>query len=184
MKTEKCPTVRISIHPPRVVRDAILYLDPTGLAVFQSTLPVWGGTGRYSRCNPLWYRFQSTLPVWGGTNPIQRVAANVPYFNPPSPCGEGRTRSRKTEPGRRISIHPPRVGRDWRKLYHKHSVFRHFNPPSPCGEGPGILSLIYTSLPFQSTLPVWGGTDLLDGAGLQGGISIHPPRVGRDSPSG
>ena len=34
--------------------------------LFQSTLPVWGGTGWLVECQPK-QTFQSTLPVWGGT---------------------------------------------------------------------------------------------------------------------
>ena len=33
---------------------------------------------------------------------------------------------------------------------------------------------------FQSTLPVWGGTSPMQSLILLSGISIHPPRVGRD----
>ena len=36
---------------------------------------------------------------------------------------------------------------------------------------------------FQSTLPVWGGTELLAYGDANQYISIHPPRVGRDSKS-
>ena len=36
---------------------------------------------------------------------------------------------------------------------------------------------------FQSTLPVWGGTHIFYSLLKIEGISIHPPRVGRDSKS-
>ena len=56
-----------------------------------------------------------------------------------------------------ISIHPPRVGRDsWQ----------------------GIVKRF--TFPFQSTLPVWGGTCVSWARRITSGISIHPPRVGRD----
>ena len=105
--------IQVSIHPPRVGRDPILLLPAGKDALFQSTLPVWGGTDRAS--------------VSG---------SNSACFNPPSPCGEGQN----VKPGPvvrlRVSIHPPRVGRDNDKAtqdaLHKQ---------------------------FQSTLPVWGGTD-------------------------
>ena len=58
-------------------------------------------------------------------------------FNPRSPCGE---RHRRTCNGRR------------------HSVY--FNPRSPCGERPGDDSGLVTVLVFQSTLPVWGATNI------------------------
>ena len=41
---------QISIHPPRVGRDGMKLLVEAKMSVFQSTLPVWGGTwGRLSR---------------------------------------------------------------------------------------------------------------------------------------
>ena len=56
----------------------------------------------------------------------------------------------------RISIHPPRAGRD-QALLHNGEGCRYFNPPAPCGAGP--------ELPLTNTQTV---------------ISIHPPRAGRD----
>ena len=83
---------------------------------------------------PLEKGFQSTLPVWGGTE------------------GEA-----IVEPSTKISIHPPRVGRDGSFL--KYWVTHlHFNPPSPCGEGHHRTHWVYRHNRFQSTLPVWGGT--------------------------
>ena len=56
-----------------------------------------------------------------------------------------------------ISIHPPRAGRD-----HLHPAVkwleRNFNPPAPCGAG-------HKKAVMQT---------------LEGAISIHPPRAGRD----
>ena len=57
----------ISIHPPRVGRDI-----PAGAELFVSKL------------------FQSTLPVWGGTGSVVADATIHLNLNPPSPCGEGR----------------------------------------------------------------------------------------------
>ena len=176
---------------------------PTGsgaiLTAFQSTHPVWGGTC-LTRIKQLTGLFQSTHPVWGGTlfsahfdtscvisiHP-PRVGwdrADVPFiggkydFNPPTPCGVGRARSRQN------------------------FAFDYFNPPTPCGVGLGFLSAVSSPERFQSTHPVWGGTALLSALGLSdqfqsthpvwGGtlrkldtddtvdISIHPPRVGWD----
>ena len=55
------------------------------------------------------------------------------YFNPPSPCGEGREFAGHATGGN-ISIHPPRAGRD-KEGRHKDHCRGDFNPPSPCGEG-------------------------------------------------
>ena len=145
-------------------------------------------------------------------------------FNPPSPCGEGRVTPSGALPKGVISIHPPRVGRDFLRR-RKNDNAEDFNPPSPCGEGPrlchdNVRKLLISIHPprvgrdiktvkkgtqprrFQSTLPVWGGTEWRRDSSREypfqstlpvwGGtlpvfvqhrldiISIHPPRVGRD----
>ena len=56
-----------------------------------------------------------------------------------------------------VSIHPPRVGRDSGSFRRSKSALC-FNPPSPCGEGPKVPTTSATWEKFQSTLPVWGGT--------------------------
>ena len=81
--------------------------------------------------------FQSTLPVWGGTGAA----------------------TDKMDSG------------------------RGFNPPSPCGEGPLNPRSSFSNSRFQSTLPVWGGTAVDGSHVLPVAVSIHPPRVGRDSKS-
>ena len=143
--------------------------------MFQSTLPVWGGTSppRAASCSSL---FQSTLPVWGGTS-------SIVILHLPSP----------------ISIHPPRVGRDpecpeWlneNQHFNPPSPYgeghcvragvckrQYFNPPSPCGEGPIPFQRCGAYLEFQSTLPVWGGTSKLIG------ITSHSPYFNPPSPCG
>ena len=123
--------------------------------------------------------FQSTLPVWGGTSWKRCGFFLHPSFNPPSPCGEGRF------------------------FWMQNQRICSFNPPSPCGEGLRnggyftALSVFQSTLPvwggtkfsrparagqaFQSTLPVWGGTCKNARKTAKTGVSIHPPRVGRDS---
>ena len=152
---------------------------------FQSTLPVWGGTGPCAELQFMTGKFQSTLPVWGGTL-------------------SGSTARTHTL----ISIHPPRVGRDMMILLkvgrakefqstlpvwggthlffsffvgsrfqstlpvwggtgtagYPEKVYPHFNPPSPCGEGRVFTRSPRSSAIFQSTLPVWGGTHLSSAA--------------------
>ena len=100
----------ISIHPPRVGRDQVFDLGCTYGWVFQSTLPVWGGTalpllrgrGRAISIHP---------PRVGRDAGSQGRTGARRHFNPPSPCGEGR-----------------------RGITQMHAEFD-FNPPSPCGEG-------------------------------------------------
>ena len=60
-------TRRISIHPPRVGRDSHVRPPFSLDMVFQSTLPVWGGTPCDGLDRHPGQVFQSTLPVWGGT---------------------------------------------------------------------------------------------------------------------
>ena len=100
---------------------------------FQSTLPVWGGTRTLIT---LWYQdrhFNPPSPC--GEGPFcNRKCTCFGNFNPPSPCGEGPISAAPRPQRMRISIHPPRVGRDEKprlcRLLHPD-----FNPPSPCGEG-------------------------------------------------
>ena len=126
-----------------------------------------------------WTLFQSTLPVWGGTTFLPAVLQSIQIsihpprvgrdlaeisrntwmmdFNPPSPCGEGRT-----------------------TVHGFIKISRYFNPPSPCGEGlQNSIGQLGADI-FQSTLPVWGGTQQHKAALVYIDISIHPPRVGRD----
>ena len=105
----------------------------------------------------------------------------------------------------RISIHPPRAGRDqigspagWQRW--------HFNPPAPCGAGPAIrssphcLAIISIHPPragrdskgfragvqafhFNPPAPCGAGRPQAKVVTSKGRISIHPPRAGRDSRS-
>ena len=190
----------ISIHPPRVGRDRPLsaYQDgsiadfnppsPCGEGrVFLSDLilylyfnppspcgegrPVWG-----CHCNGC--KFQSTLPVWGGTH--CSLWLHDDYYISIHPPRVGRDTSYLDDYNATIiSIHPPRVGRDrnpgtvkagWQISIHPPRVGRDllFRPKS------------YVWLRFQSTLPVWGGTEKAEAQQGKQTISIHPPRVGRD----
>ena len=81
---------RPDFNPPSPCGEGLTVWIALGKVVlFQSTLPVWGGTSPDLAffCHDM--IFQSTLPVWGGTSVTPR-------------------KRRKTN----ISIHPPRVGRD------------------------------------------------------------------------
>ena len=86
--TEVQTSPRISIHAPRVGRDAPYLSEDRCSGKFQSTRPVWGAT-LIRRDETRASEFQSTRPVWGAT-----PASTLPY---------GRLQ---------ISIHAPRVGRD------------------------------------------------------------------------
>ena len=81
------------------------------------------------------------------------AAAN---FNPRSPCGE--------RLGRRVRREPR----------------ANFNPRPPCGERLLNFHIVLLQNLFQSTLPVWGATEVLTQYTGTDVISIHAPRVGSD----
>ena len=161
-------------------RDVEVSALPLGCGTFQSTLPVWGGTGALHYISRAEQMFQSTLPVWGGTEPREGRAGQDPVsIHPPRVGRDGETLSGQ-DGSFSVSIHPPRVGRDSKSSTSIPSIERfqstlpvwggtpnhgshsvgccRFNPPSPCGEGPGPT---WTIRPRER-------------------VSIHPPRVGRD----
>ena len=141
---------------------------------------MWGATGS-SRLPSTIDLFQSTRPVWGATHCPADTKQTEWYFNPRAPCGARHPKTLYSLPPFDISIHAPRVGRD------------------------STSYLYYTILyGFQSTRPVWGATMVkaleaddkeyfnprapcgarqapLIAACLSVIISIHAPRVGRDS---
>ena len=103
-----------------------------------------------------------------------------------------------------ISIHSPRMGRDHDlPVSSTAAMIEHFNPLSPHGERPAGRSVAFDRVDFnplsphgerrvngeivleryafQSTLPAWGETYEEDDKALAAEISIHSPRMGRDS---
>ena len=127
------PSYQISIHAPRVGRDGLGFDVGPIHSNFNPRAPCGA---RPVLCIALYTSclFQSTRPVWGAT-----FASSTAVFH------------------RLISIHAPRVGRDFDPLY-----------------------LMFDGDLFQSTRPVWGATweHLIDSYIFN--ISIHAPRVGRD----
>ena len=102
-------------------------------------------------------RFQSTLPAWGETPPKS------------SPFG-----------GLTISIHSPRMGRDLPRPFPKKNS-KDFNPLSPHGERHEGKQDLHGLRNFNPLSP--HGERRYHGAGDAGVvvISIHSPRMGRDS---
>ena len=101
-------------------------------------------------------------------------------FNPLSPHGERRNTVKIIRGCRWISIHSPRMGRDM-ILGADGLPMGDFNPLSPHGERRmPVLEECFARV-FQSTLPAWGETRQRQAAGVGRGISIHSPRMGRDS---
>ena len=114
-------------------RDLALFRARLYTNIFQSTLPAWGETLRRLTV-ALVTAFQSTLPAWGETS--------VGVF---------------TAPTTTISIHSPRMGRDYSHAAQLHAR-SHFNPLSPHGERLVAPCSPLKGQIFQSTLPAWGET--------------------------
>ena len=135
-------------------------MEAVSQRVFQSTRPVWGATVVPHASNLCAIIFQSTRPVWGATAPVG------------DPGGRNR-----------ISIHAPRVGRDFHQRGH-YAAGSDFNPRAPCGArrglpgaqmGAGTISIHAPRVGRDLPPPPPFGSFL---------ISIHAPRVGRDDPPG
>ena len=169
---------RISIHAPRVGRDRRVF------------------PRRYAD------RISIHAPRVGRDSKTIRRCRSRSDFNPRAPCGARPTARATSATQRRISIHAPRVGRDcamrsmMRALRHfnprapcgarrrsppRSSRFANFNPRAPCGARPDASIAPSAPFAFQSTRPVWGATIRFLRLALHMLISIHAPRVGRDT---
>ena len=103
----------ISIHPPRAGRDKKSCFAVPMTLYFNPPAPC--GAGRlFSAFEKLDKIFQSTRPVRGGTCDADDLFEDC-----------------------RISIHPPRAGRDL-NFFAVGSLEQNFNPPAPCGAGQAI----------------------------------------------
>ncbi len=160
-------------------RDGIRHLLRACRFLFQSTRPVWGATicriwttSSRRNFNPrapcgarhiaehtrkINLRFQSTRPVWGATLARLILARPIRHFNPRAPCG-----------ARPYTMPSP-------------SVLLYFNPRAPCGARPmpprNCSRLSY----FNPRAPCGARLFTLKWSTAEVKISIHAPRVGRDS---
>ena len=172
----------ISIHPPRVGRD-----DQQGQSVavpenFNPPSPCGEGQTTCASCG-LSATFQSTLPVWGGTGLTRWKPHGRQNFNPPSPCGEG-----PTIPVSNLIVtdfNPPSpCGEGRRVCGSRAQLCADFNPPSPVGTDDFVPHL-HTVNEFISIHPPRVGRDVIPVSdSVSEWISIHPPRVGRDGDAG
>ena len=100
----------ISIHPPRAGRDLLRHRGRGLRRDFNPPAPC--GAGRFDICTPLFGElFQSTRPVRGGTVPVL-VTPSASIFQSTRPVRGGTIGTGPTISQHRISIHPPRAGRD------------------------------------------------------------------------
>ena len=173
-------TPTISIHAPRVGRDLHRLAVAVVVAAFQSTRPVWGAT---------------FLCIF--LRPTSAISIHAPRV------GRDRADGHHAQ-HESISIHAPRVGRDvcssvfrrqhgqfqstrpvWGATRGGHRLGghqRYFNPRAPCGARRAVNGHAEGASRFQSTRPVWGATGSLPQIVMIFEISIHAPRVGRDTP--
>ncbi len=149
-----------------------------GDAIFQSTHPVWGGTAPDPILFDLDRDFNPPTPYGVGLRDVERHLLTM-GFQSTHPVWGGTPVSRERVERMTISIHPPRMGWDVANA-NIDKLKKHFNPPTPYGVGPMPTTLFCTTTAFQSTHPVWGGTETAFGVFLDTLISIHPPRMGWD----
>ena len=126
-------------------------------AAFQSTRPVRGGTAAITGRTRTAWKFQSTRPVRGGTITGLALALGFTDFNPPAPCGAGQHLRTQLNDMMRISIHPPRAGRDRNIRYVSKSGCISIHPPRAGRDGCPLWLCRMAGI-FQSTRPVRGGT--------------------------
>ena len=191
----------ISIHAPRVGRDAIRPRCRSKMPYFNPRAPC-GARPDVDKSVIDEVEFQSTRPVWGATASRLTRLSSASDFNPRAPCGARRMERTSLRRQYPISIHAPRVGRDLascrsvpayhhfnprapcgarQKIWEYPQAERYFNPRAPCGARRAGVVNISHHLQFQSTRPVWGATTNTSAPAVAVGISIHAPRVGRDS---
>ena len=107
----------ISIHAPRGGSDNCGWHSSCKDCIFQSTLPA-GGATELPKLSAEWIQaFQSTLPAGGATQILRLLHRGSSYFNPRSPRGERHNLKRAKVLQPAISIHAPRGGSDFVKVF-------------------------------------------------------------------
>ena len=146
----------ISIHAPRVGRDAARRLSRSSQRYFNPRAPC--GARHPRLCGAAGGRDFNPRAPCGARLKLNRLCYLTEDFNPRAPCGARRVVSEQIPRRMAISIHAPRVGRDCKPL-HRDSDPKRFQSTRPVwGATPIIFAgaAIFTS--FQSTRPVWGAT--------------------------
>ena len=168
----------ISIHAPRVGRDPVrpsftmtqadfnprapcgarpyLGVPDWDIKKFQSTRPVWGATAGGHEQRRL-YAFQSTRPVWGATTAFSGKNVAMRIFQSTRPVWGATRALPRLCLGGLISIHAPRVGRDYEYCVQNVRAVISIHAPRVGRDG-RTDNPHFTVLPFQSTRPVWGAT--------------------------
>ena len=149
---------------------------------FQSTRPAWGATSIESAASRA-SCVSIHAPRVGRDSCIFGTAVNHCCFNPRAPRGARPQIRTDHAADEHVSIHAPRVGRDCTHRERPPWCSR-FNPRAPRGARPAHGDKSVLRVLFQSTRPAWGATSAHGGSGAPRGVSIHAPRVGRDSNKG
>ena len=159
--------ISVSIHPPRVGRDAsvrvlngILYdvsihpprvggdQNPSNRSGIQSDFnppsPCGEGPGASNKAVSTW-EFQSTLPVWGGTWRRFELCVEGKEFQSTLPVWGG-TRTSTPIPSRGLFQSTLPVWGGTSTFFTAMTRRFYFNPPSPCGEGQQKLTKILCKL--------------------------------------
>ena len=194
--------VKVSIHAPRVGRDGVALLACPRYAEVSIHAPRAGRDPRRERRGVRRVWFQSTRPVRGATRRTAHNRVRIVRFNPRAPCGARPVTSAYFIV--RMGFNP-RAPCGARLCGRRHSEWADgFNPRAPCGARPFFLLILHLMgafqsmrpmrgatrpprLPsarrkFQSTRPMRGATMPLRPMRNGFVVSIHAPRVGRDSP--
>ena len=182
-------------------RDGIRHLLRACRFLFQSTRPVWGATicriwttSSRRNFNPrapcgarhiaehtrkINLRFQSTRPVWGATLARLILARPIRHFNPRAPCGA----RPYTMPSPSVLLYfNPRAPCGARPMPPRNcSRLSYFNPRAPCGARRGIRFPAARPQDFNPRAPCGARLFTLKWSTAEVKISIHAPRVGRDS---
>ena len=145
----------ISIHAPRVGRDCIPLNPAEQPENFNPRAPC-GARHEVTDVDVLYAVFQSTRPVWGATSHYRSVQLTAG-----------------------ISIHAPRVGRDW-TVSSGIVIVSYFNPRAPCGARPLCCYEMGNYSYFNPRAPCGARPEQRQQPLRLQAISIHAPRVGRD----
>ena len=190
----------ISIHAPRVGSDVSSAPSMPWPGNFNPRSPCGERPNLFSMYR-LFYEISIHAPRVGSDAPGPSIIVSKCISIHAPRVGSDETDSPEDKPPRQISIHAPRVGSDATTARASQPP-SNFNPRSPCGERRNREAMWQETRIFQSTLPVWGATELIKairaalefqstlpvwGATLEDNwvdiglvISIHAPRVGSD----
>ena len=147
---------------------------------FQSTLPKWAATIADKCRRYLEWIFQSTLPKWAATNVAVRLFRGAAISIHAAQVGSDDSCGDYDVVCGNISIHAAQVGSDGIKEQHSRllndfnprcpsgqrplqkgmlvELACYFNPRCPSGQRPAMLKVLMIMRLFQSTLPKWAAT--------------------------